>query len=110
MEPSQTPNSQPPEPQPSFGVPALPSVAEVKEKAVSWLMEQIPLAEALCIAGTVHVLAFPLIWFIGWALPWPKPPVYTTVIEINLENWPEDARPERIMQLYNQELYRKKPK
>lgn len=84
-------------------------MAELKGKALEWLQEQVPLAEALCIAAAAHVLAFPVIWFVGWALPWPKSPVYTTVIEFNLEHWPEDARPRRIMQLYNQDLYRQAP-
>ena len=82
-------------------------MAEIRGKALAWMQDKGTLIEALCLAASLHVLAFPLIWFMGWALPLPKSPVYTTVIEINLENWPE-SRPMRIMQLYNQELYRKK--
>lgn len=71
------------------------------KRALGWIREQSTLIEAFCVAVSFHVLLFPLIWFAGWALPWPKPPSITTVIEINLEHWPEDARPERIEELYN---------
>lgn len=62
------------------------------------------LFEAFWVAVTCHVLLFPFFWFIGWALPWPKSPSITTVIELNLENWPREARPERIQELYNYEM------
>jgi hypothetical protein len=63
--------------------------------------EQNMLIESFWVAVTFHVLLFPVLWVAGWTLPWPKSPEITTVIEINLENWPVDARPERIEELYN---------
>jgi hypothetical protein len=74
------------------------------QKVGRWFKEQSALMEAFCVAISFHVLLFPLIWFIGWALPWPKPPSMTTVIEINLEHWPEDARPGKIEHLYDVEM------
>jgi hypothetical protein len=71
-----------------------------------WLNDQRVLIEAFWVAVTFHVLIFPLVWFVGWALPWPKPPMITTVIEINLENWPNEARPTKIEEIYNYEKSR----
>jgi hypothetical protein len=76
----------------------------IYERLLAWFRDQTVLIEAFWVAVTFHVLLFPLIWFIGWALPWPKSPMITTVVEINLENWPEDAKPERIEELYNYQL------
>jgi len=73
-------------------------------KFADWLGEQNILFEAFWVAVTFHVLLFPLIWFIGWALPWPKSPSITTVIEIDLTNWPKEARPKHIEELYNYDL------
>ena len=73
----------------------------IYKKLVAWWRDQNILIEAFWVAVTFHVLLFPAIWFIGWALPWPKPPIITTVIEINLEHWPQEARPERIQEIYN---------
>lgn len=54
-----------------------------------WVEEYSTLAEASAVALSAHVLAFPMIWFIGWALPWPKPPEIVTVIEYDLTNFLE---------------------
>ncbi len=62
------------------------------EKMLWWLKEQVPLAEAFLVAISLHVVGFPLVWFIGWALPWPKPPVVTTIIEFDLTDWPKHAQ------------------
>jgi hypothetical protein len=86
------------------------TLSGICRKFVDWLREQTVLFEAFWVAVTFHVLLFPLIWFIGWALPWPKSPSITTVIEINLSNWPNDARPERIEELYNYELKKARDK
>lgn len=73
-------------------------VVVARSKVLDWCSDQVPLFEALCVALGFHVLAFPFMWFVGWALPWPKPPVFTTIIEINLQNWPNEAVPEKIKQ------------
>jgi len=82
----------------------------MKAKVINWLDEQSSLFEAFFVAITFHVLLFPLIWFMGWALPWPKSPTITTVIEINLENWPESASPEKIEEIYMREFTKTLPK
>jgi hypothetical protein len=69
-------------------------VATVKE----WVGEQVPLMEAFLIAVSIHVALFPILWFIGFALPWPKSPVITTIIEYDLGNWPEVTKPKRIFE------------
>jgi hypothetical protein len=76
-------------------------LSDLKRKVIAWFRDQVALCEALCVAVTVHVLLFPLIWVMGWALPWPRTPERTIVIELNIEHWPQDARPERIEELYN---------
>lgn len=94
-----------PEPVPeAFAYKSEPLKTRLIRRIKEWVKEQAPLGEAFCVAMTFHVLLFPIIWFAGWALPWPRGPSYTTVIEINLENWPEDARPERIEEIYTNAL------
>src|ERR1700730_11667102 len=61
-------------------------------KMLWWLKEQVPLAEAFLVAISLHVVGFPLVWFIGWAFPWPQPPVITTIIEFDLTDWPKHAQ------------------
>lgn len=63
-----------------------------------WLGDQVPLMEAFLIAISIHVALFPIIWFIGFALPWPKSPVITTIIEYDLGNWPEIGKPKKIFE------------
>lgn len=75
-------------------------------RGVEWFKDQTALFDALWVAVTFHVLLFPVIWFMGWALPWPKSPVITTVITINLEDWMvgKGAKPEKIEELYQMEM------
>jgi len=82
---------------------AKPSITPqvIFQRFSDWLNDQRVLIEAFWVAVTFHVLLFPLVWFVGWALPWPKPPMITTVIEINLENWPNHATPTKIEEIYN---------
>lgn len=77
---------------------------------MAWLREQMILIESFWVAISFHVLLFPLIWFAGWTLPWPKPPTITTVIEFNLENWPNVATPEKIEELYETEMTKSRGK
>lgn len=92
--------------QQDFRVRSVPTVAEIRRQTAEWLKEQVPLAEAFFVAVSFHVLLFPVIWFAGWALPWPKSPRITTVIEINLENWPNEAVPEKIEELYEMKMHK----
>jgi hypothetical protein len=89
----------------AFAVQTTP-IEEMKGKMSDWFREQIPLAEALAVAVTFHVLGFPLMWFIGWALPWPGSPVIITVIEINLENWPKEAKTEKVTDIYKSKMHK----
>lgn len=79
---------------------------ETKDKLTLWLKEQTTLIEALAVAVTFHVLGFPLMWFIGWALPWPGSPVIVTVIELNLENWPREAKTEKVTDIMKSKMHK----
>lgn len=70
----------------------------------TWTDEQASLMEAVCLALTLHILLFPVMWVMGWLLPWPKGPVVTTVIELDLSNWPREARPAKIFEMRDPEL------
>jgi len=71
-----------------------------------WLLDQVPLMEAFLIAVSIHVAMFPVLWFIGFALPWPKSPVITTIIEYDLGNWPEIPKPKKIYEFRDPALNR----
>lgn len=90
---------------PEFALKTNP-IQELKDKLNWWLREQTPLVEALCVAVTFHVLGFPLMWFIGWALPWPGSPVIVTVIELNLENWPHEAKTEKVTDIIKSKMHK----
>lgn len=64
----------------------------LNETVVHFITETIPLFEAFLVALSLHVVALPVLWMIGWALPWPKPPVITTIIEWDLQTWPPKAK------------------
>ncbi len=93
-------NSPQKEPEHSFPAQRVPLSKVLQEKISRWLSEQSALFEASCVALSAHILAFPLIWFMGWALPWPKAPEIVTIIEINLENWPNEAIPESVTDIW----------
>ena len=64
---------------------------------LAWLLDKSILFEAFLLALSLHVLILPVIWVIGWALPWPKSPTVTTIIEYDLQNWPQLAKPKKIL-------------
>jgi hypothetical protein len=68
------------------------------------LIEQVPLFEAFLIALSLHVLLFPVMWLMGWALPWPKTPVITTVVEYDLRNWPNEAMQKKLLDVRDPKL------
>ena len=45
------------------------------------------LVEAFFVALSLHVAFFQMMWIAGWALPWPKAPIVTTIIEYDLRGW-----------------------
>ncbi len=57
-----------------------------------WLKGQTLLFEAFLVAISIHVLLLPVLWVAGWLLPFPKGPVITTVVEIDLRYWPLSAK------------------
>ncbi len=64
----------------------------LRETTIRLLIEQVPLLEAFLVALSLHVVMLPILWVAGWALPWPKSPVITTIIEWDLETWPPKPR------------------
>ena len=74
-------------------------LVEVGRVVWTWLLDKSILYEAFLLALSVHVLLLPVIWVVGWALPWPKSPTVTTIIEYDLKNWPELAKPKTILDL-----------
>ncbi len=69
-----------------------------------WACEQEPLVEAICLATTFHVLLFPVLWSAGWILPFPKPPVTTTVIYLDLSNWGKVIKPPKVIKYRDPDL------
>lgn len=69
-----------------------------------WAVDQVPLAQAFCIALSLHVVMLPVMWIVGWALPWPKYPVVTLIIEYDLQNWPNVAKPKSIIEVHDPDL------
>jgi hypothetical protein len=61
-----------------------------------WFGSQTLLFEALLVALSLHVLLLPFMWVMGWALPWPKPPEITTIVEFDLRGWPNVLKPKHI--------------
>ena len=92
------------EPGHSFPAQKEPLAKLLKRRLREWMIDQTPLFEASCIALSAHVLAFPIIWWMGWALPWPKSPEIVTIIEINLEHWPLEAIPEKVTDVWRSHM------
>lgn len=69
-----------------------------------WLRDQLPLVDCFFVALSVHVILLPVMWILGWALPWPKPPVITTIVEYDLRFWPKVAKPKKVFELVDPDL------
>jgi hypothetical protein len=67
------------------------------------LAEQTLLFEAFLVAVSLHVLLVPVLWVLGWTLPWPKSPTITTIIEYDLQHWPQMVKPKKILDFRNPE-------
>ena len=74
-----------------------------QEAILLWFTEQIPLSQAFLVALSLHVIMLPVLWIIGWALPWPESDPITTVIEYDLRGWPNVAKPKRVFDYYDSE-------
>lgn len=81
-------------------------LSRLKDRTKQWMSEQSILLEAFWVAVTCHFLFFPMLWTIGWLFPWPKPPVVTTIVEINLENWPESASTESVVDIVKERMHK----
>lgn len=64
-----------------------------------WWQDHKMLYQAFWVALSLHVALFPLLWIAGWALPWPRSPVFTTIVEYDLRGWPNIAKPKKIYEL-----------
>jgi hypothetical protein len=73
----------------------------VCRKAVGWLLDRTVLFEALLVALSLHVLLLPVLWVMGWALPWPTGPAIETIVEYDLSNWPNIGKPKRIYEIFH---------
>ena len=62
------------------------------------LVDQKILFASILVALTFHVLMFPVVWFIGWALPWPKSSVVTTIVDFDLQQWLKSGKPKRVIE------------
>jgi hypothetical protein len=68
----------------------------------AWLKDQTTLAQAFLVALSLHVVLLPVMWIIGWALPWPKFPIVTTIIEYDLRG--ERPRPKKVINVMDPDL------
>ena len=70
-----------------YDYPPTPLAVVFRARLLTFLREQVSLGQALLVALSLHVAFFPLMWIAGWALPWPKVPIFTTIIEYDLRGW-----------------------
>ncbi len=80
------------------------SASALKRLVVTTVVDHFPLIDAFCIATALHVLLLPVIWCLGWGLPWPKSPVITSVIEIDLQDWPNMAKSKKLYEFRDPKL------
>jgi hypothetical protein len=76
--------------------------AAAKAKILQIIDEHWTLGEAFFVALSLHVVFFPVMWIAGWALPWPKVPIYTTIMEYDLRGWtgwPNMPKPKKIFEI-----------
>jgi hypothetical protein len=79
-------------------------IGRLLRRARFLVLDRVLLIEAFFVALSIHVLLFPVLWVMGWALPWPKSPVIQTIIEYDLRNWPAVNKPKRIFNVRPPEL------
>jgi hypothetical protein len=81
--------------------------AAAKAKILQFMDEHRSLVEAFFVALSLHVAFFPLMWVAGWALPWPRVPICTTIIEYDLRGWtgwPKMPKPKKIFEVIDPDL------
>jgi hypothetical protein len=64
------------------------------------------LFQAFCVALSLHVAFLPVMWIAGWALPWPRVPIITTIMEYDLRGWTDGRmpKPKRIFDIMDPDL------
>jgi len=77
---------------------------EAFRKTFDWVKDQKVLLDAFLVALSFHVVMLPVLWAAGWALPWPKPPVVTTIIEFDLDQWMKNGKPKKVIEFRDPEL------
>ena len=83
---------------------ALYSFSAFKALVRRMIVENTELFDAFLLAAMAHVLLLPVLWCLGWALPWPKSPVVTSVIEIDLQAWPNMGKAKKLYEFRDPEL------
>lgn len=73
-----------------------------QDKWKEFISENKTLFQACLVAISLQVALFPILWFIGWALPWPKTPVFTTIIEYELDKF-QTFKPKNVLKVRNSE-------
>ncbi len=68
----------------------------IYQKLRDWFLDHRTLFQAFWVALSLHVALLPVLWVAGWALPWPRSPIFTTVVEYDLRGWPNLAKPKKI--------------
>jgi hypothetical protein len=56
-----------------------------RQKIIEAAKEHCLLFECILVAISLHIALIPILWVGSWALPWPKSPVITTIIEYELD-------------------------
>ena len=79
--------------QPSYKLELAARANRTPKRFISSLQAVLPLLQMFLVALSFHLLLLPMLWFAGWAFPWPKPPAIKTIIDIDLQNWPRQAIP-----------------
>jgi hypothetical protein len=73
---------------PSINLVKLTYIRAKSKSTIDYLVEEHgTLVSAFFVALSLHVAFFPIMWIAGWALPWPKTPIFTTIIEYDLRGW-----------------------
>jgi len=69
-----------------------------------WIEDYKGLLESILVAVSLQIALLPILWFIGWALPWPKPPIFTTIIEYELDSAQSMFKPKDVVKYRDPKL------
>ncbi len=75
-----------------------------QERIKSRLLDYKTLFQACLVAISLQVILLPILWLIGWALPWPKPPIFTTIIEYDLDTSQLGFKPKAVYEYKDPKL------